>query len=95
MPSTHHNAIQPPVLTTHTKPTQVAQQNISSASLSHKVEIKLGAAADTLKALSSDPSTEPFDLVFIDADNAGMRTYFAEAKKLVRKGGVIVGFFPS
>ena len=31
-----------------------------------------------------------FDLVFIDADFQGVATYFKEAKRLVRKGGVIV-----
>ena len=34
---------------------------------------------------------EPFDLVFIDADKRlANALYFAEAKRLVRKGGVIV-----
>ncbi|KAL5522574.1 hypothetical protein ACEPAG_8591 [Sanghuangporus baumii] len=66
---------------------QVAKQNIANAGLASKVEIKLGPAADTLKTLK--PS-EPFDFVFIDADEQGNPTYFAEAKRLVRKGGVII-----
>jgi len=32
----------------------------------------------------------PFDFVFIDADKASTLLYFKEAKRLVRKGGVIV-----
>jgi len=47
----------------------------------------LGPAAETLKTLSSD---EPFDLAFIDADKVNVEIYFKEAKRLVRKGGVIV-----
>ncbi|OCB86661.1 O-methyltransferase family 3 protein [Sanghuangporus baumii] len=66
---------------------QVARQNIANADLLSKVEIKVGAAADTLKSLKS---SEPFDFAFIDADEEGNPTYFAEAKRLVRKGGVII-----
>ncbi|KAL5523180.1 hypothetical protein ACEPAF_1447 [Sanghuangporus sanghuang] len=66
---------------------QVAKQNIANAGLSSKVEIKLGAAADTLKSLDT---SEPFDFVFIDADLESTATYFAETKRLVRKGGVII-----
>ncbi len=50
----------------------------------------LGPAEETLKGLSSD---ELFDLAFIDADKANIDVYFKEAKRLVRKGGVIVRFF--
>ncbi|KAL5522575.1 hypothetical protein ACEPAG_8592 [Sanghuangporus baumii] len=66
---------------------QVAKQNIANAGLSAKVEIKVGAAADTLKSLNA---SEPFDFVFIDADPEGAATYFAETKRLIRKGGVII-----
>ena len=52
-----------------------------------KVEVKVGPAADTLKTLKS---SEPFDLVFIDADWENIPVYFNEAKRLARKGGVIV-----
>lgn len=66
---------------------QVASENISSAGLIDKVEIKVGPAAETIKTLESTP---PFDLVFIDADKPGNLTYFLEAKRLTRKGAVIV-----
>ena len=46
-----------------------------------------GAAYDSLTQLRPDP---PFDLVFIDADKQSNVKYFTEAKRLVRKGGVIV-----
>ena len=47
----------------------------------------VGSAADTLKTLRPE---EPFDLAFIDADKPSNLTYFLQAKRLVRKGGVIV-----
>ncbi|EJD06021.1 O-methyltransferase family 3 protein [Fomitiporia mediterranea MF3/22] len=66
---------------------KVAQDNLDHAGLMNKVEIKVGPAADTLKALDS---SEPFDLVFIDADKPNNLTYFLEAKRLTRQGAVIL-----
>lgn len=50
-------------------------------------QVIVGPAADSLAQLHP---TVPFDLIFIDADKEGNLTYFTEAKRLVRKGGVIV-----
>ena len=55
---------------------QVARENIDRAGLSSKVEVKVGPAINSLKALNPD---EPFDLVFIDADWESVRVYFNEA----------------
>ena len=46
-----------------------------------------GLAIENLKTLQ--PET-PFDLVFIDADKPSNLAYFLEAKRLTRKGAVIV-----
>ncbi|KAF9652344.1 O-methyltransferase family 3 protein [Thelephora ganbajun] len=67
---------------------RVATENLATAGLVHKVEIILGPAAETLETLS--PTPIPFDLVFIDADKEGNATYFKHAKRLVRKGGIII-----
>lgn len=67
---------------------KVATENLTTAGLIHKVNIILGPAAETIGTLSPTPA--PFDLVFIDADKEGNTTYFKHAKRLVRKGGVIV-----
>jgi predicted O-methyltransferase YrrM len=66
---------------------QVAKHNISNAGLSTKVKIIIGSAIDSLVAMH--PNT-PFDLIFIDADKPSNLPYFTEAKRLARKGGVIV-----
>jgi len=51
------------------------------------VNIIVGRAVDTLEKL--DPS-QPFDLVFIDADKPSNLGYYKHAKRLTRTGGVIV-----
>jgi predicted O-methyltransferase YrrM len=75
--------------------TQAAKQNFHNANLSHKITLLEGPALDSLKALqvnhdSRGDSEAPFDLAFIDADKQNNTNYFIEAKRLVRKGGVIV-----
>jgi predicted O-methyltransferase YrrM len=69
-----------------------ATENLTTAGLIHKVNIILGPAAETIETLSPVPT--PFDLVFVDADKEGNATYFKHAKRLVRKGGVIVCISP-
>ncbi|KAH8099470.1 O-methyltransferase family 3 protein [Cristinia sonorae] len=67
----------------------VAQANINHAGVSSKVQIILGPATDTLAKVERHPD-HPFDLAFIDADKENNLTYFLEAKRLLRKGGVII-----
>ena len=66
---------------------QVALENLKIAGVDNQVSIIIGPAAESLAQLHPE---EPFDLVFIDADKRSNPLYFAEAKRLVRKGGVIV-----
>ncbi|KIJ98657.1 hypothetical protein K443DRAFT_103603 [Laccaria amethystina LaAM-08-1] len=70
------------------KHAQVAKENIAAAGLADKVSVILGPAIDSLRTLH--PTPEPFDLVFIDADKQSNTAYFVEAKRLVRKGGIII-----
>ena len=50
-----------------------------------KIEIKLGPALETLRAL-----TGPFDLIFIDADKVNYLHYYRRALELVAPHGVIL-----
>lgn len=68
---------------------EVARTNIAEAGLADVVQVVLGAAADSLRRLVED-GTEPFDLVFIDADKPGNVTYLEWALRLTRPGAVIV-----
>lgn len=69
---------------------QVARQNLITTGVSSKVDIVLGPAVETLANMPTPPESELFDLAFIDADKENNLNYFLQAKRLVRKGGVIV-----
>ncbi len=68
---------------------EVAAANIARAGLADAVEIRVGAALDSLAALTRE-APEPFDFVFIDADKAHTPDYFLAALELVRPGAWIV-----
>lgn len=64
----------------------VAIANLTSAGLSDRVDVVVGDALETLATLG----TEPFDLVFLDADKAGNPDYLEWSLHLTRPGSVIV-----
>jgi tRNA A58 N-methylase Trm61 len=68
----------------------VARANVANAGLSERVNVLVGPAAQSLASLSTE---DKFDLAFIDADDESKTLYVQEAKRLVRKGGVIVRRF--
>jgi predicted O-methyltransferase YrrM len=68
---------------------EVASANIARAGLVGIVEIRVGAALETLPKLAAE-SNELFDMVFIDADKGGYPGYLDWALDLTRKGGLIV-----
>jgi len=68
---------------------EVARTTLAAAGLAEIVDVRLGPAADTLAQLVTDGG-ESFDLVFIDADKAGIPEYFRLAHRLSRPGTVIV-----
>ncbi|MGO4189656.1 O-methyltransferase [Pseudarthrobacter sp. TAF60_1] len=72
-----------------TKHADIARANVEAAGLGHKVEIRVGAAMDTLAALHSE-GQEPFDFVFIDADKEHDAGYLDWAVRLGRPGTVVV-----
>lgn len=65
----------------------LARKNIDAAGFGAVVDIRLGAALDTLPTLVG---AEPFDLVFIDADKPNNTNYLRWALKLTRPGSIIV-----
>jgi predicted O-methyltransferase YrrM len=70
------------------KHASVAQENLERAGVADQVEIRLGAALDSLKQLA-DEGAGPFDFIFIDADKENTRPYFEWSLKLSRAGTVI------
>lgn len=71
------------------KHAELARDNLKRAGLDSRVDIRVGAALDTLPRLESEHAG-PFDFVFIDADKPGNPHYFKWALKLSRPGSVIV-----
>ena len=71
------------------KHADVARKNVEQAGLAGKVEVRVGAAIESLKKLA-EQKEGPFDLVFIDADKATIPDYFTLSLKLSRRGSVIV-----
>jgi len=66
---------------------EIARANLRRAGLLSRVDIRVGAALDSLPALRS---SGPFDFIFIDADKENNPRYLDWAVKLSRPGTVIV-----
>lgn len=71
------------------KHADVARANFERAGVANRIELRLGAALDSLRALVAERQA-PFDFVFVDADKVSIPEYFEESLKLTRPGGVIV-----
>lgn len=67
----------------------IAADNLAAAGVDDRVDIRIGAALDTLDALLAEDG-DPFDLVFIDADKENNAHYIQAAISLGRPGTVIV-----
>ena len=71
------------------KHAEIARSNIARAGLAQVVDIRVGAALDTLPKLAKEIS-EPFDLIFIDADKPNNSEYLRWALKLSHPGSLII-----
>ena len=69
-----------------TKFTARAEQAWKEAGVDDRVELRIGPAADTLRAMPTDAIV---DLSFIDADKGGYPVYYEELLVRTRPGGVI------
>jgi len=67
----------------------VARSNLAGAGVSALVDLRVGRALDLLPRLAAEPRP-PFDLIFIDADKAGIPEYFSWSLRLSRPGTAIV-----
>jgi caffeoyl-CoA O-methyltransferase len=64
-----------------------AREHLREAGLEGKVEIRVGPALDTLRAMDRG---EQFDFAFIDAAKTEYSDYFEETLPRVRRGGLIM-----
>lgn len=67
--------------------TALAAEYWRKAGLDDRIELRLGPALDTLRAL---PAAASLDLAFIDADKAGYAGYWDEIVPRTRSGGIIL-----
>jgi predicted O-methyltransferase YrrM len=68
---------------------EVARANLARAGLADVVQLRAGAALDTLPRLAAE-GRGSFDLIFIDADKASNPEYLGWALELSRRGSLIV-----
>jgi predicted O-methyltransferase YrrM len=76
-------------LEVNAKHAEVARANVARAGLERKVEIRSGAALETLPKIEAE-GLGPFDFVFIDADKTNNAAYVEWALRLSRLGTAIV-----
>jgi len=67
--------------------TSVGRRFWERAGVAHKIDLRLGPALETLQAL---PSTDQFDLAFIDADKLSYAAYYEEILPRLRPNGLIL-----
>ncbi len=71
------------------KHAEVTRDNLATASLAGRCELRVGPAAESLERLAAGDEG-PFDLVFIDADKISYPLYLKWALELTRPGSLIV-----
>ena len=69
--------------------TDIARRYWEEAGVTHKIDLQIAPAIDTLDSLIADGKGESYDFAFIDADKVNYNGYFERALKLVRSGGII------
>lgn len=67
----------------------VARKNLKRAGLLHRVELREGAALESLPTLEAE-GAGPFDFIFLDADKERNAEYLDWALRLAQPGTVIV-----
>ncbi|XP_052726943.1 uncharacterized protein LOC108333277 isoform X1 [Vigna angularis] len=72
------------------KSLEVAKKYYQLAGVSHKVDVKLGLAMDSLESLILNGEAGSYDFAFIDAEKRMNEKYFELLLQLVKVGGLIV-----
>lgn len=69
--------------------TALAREFWIRAGVADRVELRLGPALDSLRALPADPDST-FDFAFVDADKQGYPAYVDELAPRMRPGGLVL-----
>jgi predicted O-methyltransferase YrrM len=68
---------------------EVARKNLARAGLGEAVEVRVGPAAATLRAMIA-AGEAPFDVVFLDADKEGYAEYLDLSLRLCQPGALVL-----
>lgn len=66
---------------------EIARRNLEDAGVSDRVEIVVGPAMESLRAIPAEPT---FDYVFLDADKTGYPDYYEEIVPRLLPGGLLL-----
>ena len=66
---------------------EIARRNLEDAGVAERVEIIVGPALESLRALPAEPT---FDYVFLDADKTGYPDYYEEIVPRLLPGGLLL-----
>ena len=70
--------------------TAIAEQFWEAAEVSHKIDLRIAPAIETLNELVKADMINTFDFAFIDADKINYDNYYEACLKLIRPGGVVI-----
>jgi caffeoyl-CoA O-methyltransferase len=65
----------------------IAQRNLEAAGVQDRVEIRVGPAGDSLRAMPEEPT---YDFVFIDADKTGYPEYYEQVLPRMKPGALLL-----
>jgi predicted O-methyltransferase YrrM len=73
----------------NTQWTNIAHPYWEQANVSNKIDLRIGPALETLRALLKDGAGHSFDFIFIDADKTNYVEYYELSLQLIKPAGLI------